>query len=58
MTIQEIADIRDKNDIENMSQYDSEKWHIVCGLCHAKINKEDVTCPCCHGIIQWGWLRP
>jgi hypothetical protein len=57
MTAQEIADIRNKNDIENMSQCDSEKWYMVCELCHAKINKEDIVCPCCHGIIQWGWLR-
>ena len=54
----ELSDIRNKNDIENMSKCDSEKWYMICELCHAKINKEDIVCPCCHGIIQWGWLRP
>lgn len=51
-------DARACNSCFEARETDSEKWYMVCELYHAKINKEDIVCPCCHGIIQWGWLRP
>lgn len=52
-----IDRIRNKNDAERRKRGKPNKMYIVCDLCHAEINPNDIVCPCCAGIIHWGFLR-